>query len=71
MESLITKALPIGTILAFCMSTLAASVPEFILLKQLMTWRLLAVIFSLLLASFTVVVDDMLMHSGAIPDRKK
>ncbi len=55
MESLISKGLPIGTSLAFCMSTVAASFPEFILLKQVMTWRLLAIIFILLLASFTVI----------------
>lgn len=55
MESLINKGLPIGTTLAFCMSTVAASFPEFILLKQVMTWRLLVTIFVLLLASFTVV----------------
>jgi uncharacterized membrane protein YraQ (UPF0718 family) len=55
MESLITKGLPIGTTLAFCMSTVAASFPEFILLKQVMTWRLLVTIFALLLGSFTVV----------------
>lgn len=55
MESLIAKGLPIGTTLAFCMSTVAASFPEFILLKQVMTWRLLVTIFALLLASFTVV----------------
>jgi len=55
MESLITKGLPIGTTLAFCMSTVAASFPEFILLKQVMTWRLLATILALLLTSFTVV----------------
>ncbi|GAA4084657.1 permease [Zhongshania borealis] len=55
MESLIGKGLPIGTTLAFCMSTVAASFPEFILLKQVMTWRLLATIFTLLLVSFTVM----------------
>jgi len=55
MESLIAKGLPIGTTLAFCMSTVAASFPEFILLKQVMTWRLLVIIFALLLVSFTVV----------------
>nr|VFJ89856.1 MAG: hypothetical protein BECKH772A_GA0070896_100185 [Candidatus Kentron sp. H]VFJ90897.1 MAG: hypothetical protein BECKH772B_GA0070898_100129 [Candidatus Kentron sp. H]VFJ97914.1 MAG: hypothetical protein BECKH772C_GA0070978_100175 [Candidatus Kentron sp. H] len=54
MESLIGKGLPLGTTLAFCMSTVAASFPEFILLKQVMTWRLLAIIFTLLLASFTL-----------------
>ena len=55
MESLITKGLPIGTTLAFCMSTVAASFPEFILLKQVMTWKLLAIILALLLFSFTVM----------------
>ncbi|WP_420554481.1 permease [Neptuniibacter marinus] len=55
MESLIINGLPIGTTLAFCMSTVAASFPEFILLKQVMQWRLLATVFFLLLVSFTVV----------------
>lgn len=55
MESLLVKGLPLGTTLAFCMSTVAASFPEFILLKQVMQWRLLAIIFLLLLASFTLV----------------
>ena len=55
MESLITNGLPIGTTLAFCMSTVAASFPEFILLKQVMQWRLLATVFAMLLVSFTVV----------------
>ena len=55
MESLIVKGLPLGTTLAFCMSTVAASFPEFILLKQVMTWRLLAIIFTVLLMSFSLV----------------
>jgi len=55
MESLVVKGLPLGTTLAFCMSTVAASFPEFILLKQVMTWKLLAIIFMLLLISFTLV----------------
>ncbi|MGS2743994.1 permease [Halomonas sp. LS-001] len=55
MESLILKGLPIGTTLAFCMSTVAASFPEFIMLKQVMQWRLLATIFVILLANFMVV----------------
>ncbi len=54
MESLIVKGLPVGTTMAFCMSTVAASFPEFILLKQVMQWRLLAVLFSLLLVAFTL-----------------
>jgi len=55
MESLIVKGMPLGTTLAFCMSTVAASFPEFILLKQVMTWKLLGIILLLLLASFTLV----------------
>lgn len=55
MESLIMKGLPVGTTLAFCMSTVAASFPEFIMLKQVMTFRLLAMIFVILLANFMVV----------------
>ncbi|MDV7104166.1 permease [Vibrio sp. TH_r3] len=55
MESLIINGLPIGTTLAFCMSTVAASFPEFILLKQVMQWKLLAALFGVLLVSFTLV----------------
>ncbi|MGR5065085.1 permease [Photobacterium sp. DNB22_13_2] len=55
MESLITNGLPIGTTLAFCMSTVAASFPEFILLKQVMQWRLLATLFAVLLVAFTLI----------------
>lgn len=55
MESLIKQGLPIGTTLAFCMSTVAASFPEFILLKQVMQWKLLAVLFTLLLVAFTLI----------------
>jgi len=55
MESLLLKGLPLGTTLAFCMSAVAASFPEFIMLKQVMTWRLLAMLFGVLLAAFTLV----------------
>lgn len=55
MESLLRNGLPIGTTLAFCMSTVAASVPEFVMLKQVMQWRLLGLLFGLLLTAFTVM----------------
>ncbi|MFT6984269.1 MAG: uncharacterized membrane protein YraQ (UPF0718 family) [Psychromonas sp.] len=55
MESLLDNGLPVGTTLAFCMSTVAASFPEFILLKQVMQWRLLAILFAILLVAFTLV----------------
>lgn len=55
MESLILKGVPLGTTMAFCMSTVAASFPEFVLLKQVMRWKLLATVFVTLLFAFTVV----------------
>ncbi len=55
LESLIGKGLPVGTTLAFCMSTVAASLPEFTLLKQVMQWRLLALVFLILLVNFTIM----------------
>ncbi|BDY06613.1 permease [Ferrimonas sp. YFM] len=55
MESLLLQGVPLGTTLAFCMSTVAASFPEFVMLKQVMQWRLLALLFALLLTGFTLM----------------
>ncbi len=55
MESLLQNGLPIGTTLAFCMSTVAASIPEFVMLKQVMRWPLLGLLFVMLLSAFTVI----------------
>lgn len=55
MESLLNKGLPIGTTLAFSMSTVAASFPEFILLKQVIQTRLLLIVFLMLLVAFTLI----------------
>lgn len=54
-ESLLGKGLPVGTTLAFMMSTVAASMPEFIMLKQVMKVKLLLIFFGLLLVLFTIV----------------
>lgn len=54
-ESLLAKGLPIGTTLAFMMSTVAASFPEFMILKQVMKPRLLLIFFLMLLVMFTIV----------------
>jgi len=53
-ESLLGKGLPIGTTMAFMMSTVAASFPEFMLLKQVMKIKLLVILFVLLLILFTI-----------------
>ncbi len=54
MESLLLKGLPLGTTLAFCMSTVAASLPEALMLKQVMRWQLLALFLGILLLIFTL-----------------
>lgn len=55
MESLLLKGLPIGTTLAFCMSAVAASIPETMLLRQIMTVKLQAVFLTYLWIIFTLV----------------
>lgn len=55
MESLLAKGLPIGTTLAFCMSTVVVSLPEMVMLRQIMTARLLGVFVGYLLIMFTLV----------------
>ena len=55
MESLLGKGLPVGTTLAFCMSTVAVSLPEMIMLRQVMTVKLLAFFVGYLLVMFTLV----------------
>lgn len=54
MESLLLKGLPVGTTMAFCMSAVAASIPEVILLRQIMTVRLQAVFLAYLWVVFTL-----------------
>ncbi|WP_165174611.1 permease [Desulfovibrio sp. ZJ369] len=55
MESLLTKGLPIGTTLAFCMSAVAASIPEVMMLRQIMTIKLQATFIGYLWVIFTVL----------------
>lgn len=55
MESLLTKGLPIGTTLAFCMSAVAASLPEIIMLRQIMQIKLQALFIGYLWVMFTLV----------------
>ena len=55
MESLLAKGLPLGTTLAFTMSTVAASLPEAMMLKQVMRPRLVALFLGVLVVIFTLV----------------
>ncbi len=53
-DVLIRKGLPAGTALAFMMSTVAVSLPEFVMLKQVMKTRMLIYFFVYLLIFFTL-----------------
>lgn len=55
MESLLTKGLPVGTTLAFCLSSVAASIPEFVMLKQVMKWKMLFNFYAFLFIVFIFV----------------
>jgi uncharacterized membrane protein YraQ (UPF0718 family) len=55
MESLLLKGLPIGTTMAFCMSAVAASIPEVMMLRQVMTLKLQATFIGYLWIIFTLV----------------
>ena len=55
MESLLTKGLPIGTTLAFCLSSVAASIPEFIMLKQVMRYQMLTCFYLFLFVIFIII----------------
>lgn len=55
MESLLTKGLPLGTTLAFAMSTVAASLPEAMMLQQVMRPKLIALFLGVLVVLFTLV----------------
>lgn len=54
MESLLVKGLPLGTTLAFCMSAVAASIPEVMMLRQIMTIKLQVVFILYLWIIFTL-----------------
>ena len=55
MESLLLKGLPIGTTMAFCMSAVAASLPEVMMLRQIMTIKLQTAFIGYLWVIFTLV----------------
>jgi len=54
MASLIEKGMPLGTTLAFCMGAVAVSLPEFMMLKQVMQYRFLFVITGYLLIAISI-----------------
>jgi hypothetical protein len=55
-QALVAKSLGIGTVLAFMMSAVALSIPSSVMLKKVMTWRLLLI--------FLTVVTIAIIFSG-------
>ena len=47
-EVFVAKGVPIGTAIAFMMATVGLSIPEATLLKKVMTWKLIAIFFSVI-----------------------
>jgi len=54
-QSLITKGVPIGTGLAFMMSTVGLSLPEAMILKKILKWPLLATFFGIVTAGIILI----------------
>lgn len=55
LETLLLKGVPVGTTLAFCMSAVAVSLPELMMLKQVMQNKLLLTIIFYLITAFCLV----------------
>jgi hypothetical protein len=47
MEALVSKGVPLGTVLAFMTATVTLSLPEALILKKIMRWQLLAIFFGI------------------------
>jgi uncharacterized membrane protein YraQ (UPF0718 family) len=54
-EALLSKGVPVGTVLALMMSIAALSLPELIMLKQVIKPRLIAIFVSILATAFIIV----------------
>jgi hypothetical protein len=46
MQVLVEKGIPLGTVIAFSMAVVALSIPEGLLLKKIMTTKMLAIFFA-------------------------
>lgn len=55
MEALVKKGIPLGTALAFMTSIVTVSIPEFMILKRVMEWQLLAIFFAITLSGAIII----------------
>jgi uncharacterized membrane protein YraQ (UPF0718 family) len=54
-EALISKGVPLGTVLSFMTATVTLSIPEALMLKKVMNWRLLAIFFGITIAGIMIL----------------
>jgi len=54
-EALISKGVPLGTILSFMTATVTLSIPEALMLKRVMNWRLLAIFFGITIIGIMIL----------------
>ena len=54
-EALLGKGAALGTVLAFMMSVIALSAPEMLILKKVLTWRLIAVFIAVVASGILAV----------------
>lgn len=60
MQVLVAKGIPLGTAIAFMMAVVGLSLPEAILLKKVMTWRLVGIFFGVV--SLFIVLSGYLFN---------
>lgn len=56
----VQKGIPIGTAIAFMMAVVGLSIPEATLLKKVMTWKLIAIFFSII--TFFIIISGYLFN---------
>ena len=56
----VQKGIPIGTAIAFMMAVVGLSIPEATLLKKVMTWKLIAIFFSVI--AFFIIISGYLFN---------
>jgi len=56
----VQKGIPIGTAIAFMMAVVGLSIPEATMLKKVMTWKLVAIFFSVI--TFFIIISGYLFN---------
>jgi uncharacterized membrane protein YraQ (UPF0718 family) len=68
-QVLVEKGVPIGTALALMMSIVAISVPEMLILRQVVKWQLLGVFAAVVIAAIIIIgyMFNVVVFSGGTP----